>query len=101
VLAAFPANGRHFDFAQHRPPTANRRPLTANSNGLANLLTDREEEILRLMGDGLTNQEIANHLVISLYTVKRHSTNIYNKLNVTNRRQATRKAKQLDIFPSK
>ena len=63
------------------------------------LLTSREEEILRLMGDGLTNQEIADELVISLYTVKRHATNIYNKLSVNNRRQAVRTAQQLGIFP--
>ncbi|MEA3441689.1 MAG: LuxR C-terminal-related transcriptional regulator, partial [Chloroflexota bacterium] len=63
------------------------------------LLTRREEEILRLMGEGLTNQEIANELVISLYTVKRHATNIYHKLSVTNRRGAIRKARQLEILP--
>jgi LuxR family maltose regulon positive regulatory protein len=50
------------------------------------------------MQDGLTNQEIANELVISLYTVKRHATNIYNKLAVSNRRQAIRKAQELGLF---
>jgi LuxR family maltose regulon positive regulatory protein len=65
------------------------------------LLTNREEEILRLMAEGLTNQEIANELVISLYTVKRHATNIYNKLNVSSRRQAVLIARQLGVLPSK
>jgi LuxR family maltose regulon positive regulatory protein len=49
---------------------------------------------------GLTNKEIANELVISVYTVKRHATNIYNKLEVGGRRQAIRKAQQLGILPS-
>jgi LuxR family maltose regulon positive regulatory protein len=67
---------------------------------ILDLLTRREEEILRLMGEGLTNQEIANELVISLYTVKRHATNIYHKLSVTNRRGAIRKFRRLGMLPS-
>ena len=67
---------------------------------ILDLLTRREEEILRLMGESLTNQEIANELVISLYTVKRHATNIYHKLSVTNRRGAIRKARRLGMLPS-
>jgi LuxR family maltose regulon positive regulatory protein len=64
------------------------------------LLTRREEEILRLMRDGLTNKEIANRLVISVHTVKRHATNIYTKLDVKSRREAVRKAQQSGIFPA-
>ena len=63
------------------------------------MLTNREEQILRLIGEGLTNQEIADDLVISLYTVKRHATNIYNKLNVSSRRQAVFTARQLGVLP--
>jgi LuxR family maltose regulon positive regulatory protein len=72
----------------------------SHESEILDLVTRREEEILRLMGDGLTNQEIANQLVISLYTVKRHATNIYHKLSVNNRRGAIRKARQLGIIPS-
>jgi len=75
------------------------KPASYESETL-DLLTSREEEILRLMGEGLTNQEIANELVISLYTVKRHATNIYHKLSVTNRRGAIRKARRLGMLPS-
>jgi ATP/maltotriose-dependent transcriptional regulator MalT len=50
------------------------------------------------MQTGLTNQEIANELVISVYTVKRHITNIYNKMDVDNRVQAVHKAQQLGFF---
>jgi LuxR family maltose regulon positive regulatory protein len=62
-------------------------------------LTRREEEILRLMRDGLTNKEIASKLVISVHTVKRHATNIYRKLDVRGRWQAIRKAQQVGVLP--
>jgi len=62
-------------------------------------LTRREEEILRLMHDGLTNEEIASKLVISVHTVKRHATNIYRKLDVRGRWQAIRKAQRLGVLP--
>ena len=74
---------------------------TPREAGVPDTLTSREEEVLHLMGEGLTNQEIADELVISLYTVKRHATNIYDKLNVNSRRQAVRAAQHLGIFPSK
>jgi LuxR family maltose regulon positive regulatory protein len=67
---------------------------------LTKMLTHREEEVLRLFEVGLTNQEIADELVISVLTVKKHSTNIYHKLGVKNRREAVYIAKQLDLLPS-
>src|SRR5699024_7763944 len=51
-------------------------------------LTDREEEILLLMAQGKTNQQIANELFISLKTVKVHVSNILGKLQVQDRTQA-------------
>jgi LuxR family maltose regulon positive regulatory protein len=71
-----------------------------HGTGPALLLTRREEEILRLMQDGLTNKEIAGQLVISVHTVKRHATNIYHKLDASGRRQAIHKAQQLGILPT-
>jgi LuxR family maltose regulon positive regulatory protein len=62
-------------------------------------LTLREEEILRLIGRGLTNQEIAAELIISPHTVKTHATHIYAKLAVKNRVRAVRKARHLGILP--
>jgi ATP/maltotriose-dependent transcriptional regulator MalT len=61
-------------------------------------LTRREKEILRLMGRGLTNPEIAEELVISPHTVRTHATHIYDKLAVSNRARAVRKARQLGII---
>lgn len=63
-------------------------------------LTDREIELLSLIAVGLSNQEIAQRLFISLPTVKWHASNIYKKLGVRNRNQAVVQARSLDIIPS-
>ena len=52
-------------------------------------LTAREVEVLRLVGQGLSNAEIAEHLCISLLTVKAHMHSIYNKLAISSRVAAT------------
>jgi len=63
------------------------------------LLSNREQEILRLISDGLTNQEIASLLVISITTVKTHVGNIFNKLGVTSRTQAIARAESTGLLP--
>ncbi|GAP06430.1 ATP-dependent transcriptional regulator [Anaerolinea thermolimosa] len=63
------------------------------------LLTEREIDVLHLVSEGLTNQQIASHLVISLPTVKTHISNIYNKLGVENRTQAIKRAQDLGLIP--
>ena len=57
------------------------------------------EEILRLVAQGLTNQAIADRLVISLTTVKTHVGNIFLKLGVKNRTQAIACANRSDYYP--
>ena len=51
-------------------------------------LTRREQEVLRLLAEGASNQEIAKALVISLATVKKHVSNLLGKLGATSRTQA-------------
>ncbi|KLU38810.1 MAG: LuxR family transcriptional regulator [Peptococcaceae bacterium 1109] len=51
-------------------------------------LTQRELEVLRLIGEGMTNQEIAEKLFIGIKTVKTHVSNILSKLGVADRTQA-------------
>ena len=60
-----------------------------NSNKLHDDLTSRELEVLHLIADGLSNQEIADKLFITLKTVKTHVSNILSKLEVSDRTQAT------------
>jgi LuxR family maltose regulon positive regulatory protein len=68
------------------------------SDALVEQLSDREIDVLNLISLGLTNQQIAEHLFISLNTVKTHLKNINLKLNSHNRTQAIAKAKDLGIL---
>jgi LuxR family maltose regulon positive regulatory protein len=65
---------------------------------LAEPLTTREVEVLKLIEAGSSNQEISEQLVISIPTVKRHISNIYAKLGVKSRTQALAIGKELKIF---
>jgi ATP/maltotriose-dependent transcriptional regulator MalT len=61
-------------------------------------LTSREIEVLKLIRTGDTNQDIADRLVISIPTVKRHISNINDKLGAKNRTQAVSLAKELGLL---
>ncbi|MCB0689757.1 MAG: DNA-binding response regulator, partial [Saprospiraceae bacterium] len=62
------------------------------------ILSERELEVLKKMADGLSNQQIAESLFISLHTVKTHSTRIFEKLDVNRRTQAVLKAREKGIL---
>ena len=62
-------------------------------------LSEREREVLQLVAEGLSNQQIAQHLVLSLYTVKLHVKHVLAKLDATNRTQAVARARALHILP--
>ena len=62
------------------------------------VLTAREEQILQLIADGLTNREISRNLLISESTVENHIHHIYAKLRISNRAQAVAHAFQLRIM---
>lgn len=77
-----------------------RSPFIPNEKELERLnLSKRELEVLQLMADGLSNQEIADRLFLSLNTVKTHSLRLFSKLDVERRTQAVDKAKKLSIIP--
>jgi DNA-binding CsgD family transcriptional regulator len=62
-------------------------------------LSKRELEVLQLMAKGLSNQEIAGRLFVSLNTIKTHSAQIFEKMEVKRRTQAVEMAKRLSIIP--
>lgn len=62
-------------------------------------ISKREWEVLQLISEGLSNQEIATHLFLSLNTIKTHSSNLFEKLDVKRRIQAIEKAKSLGLLP--
>jgi len=64
---------------------------------LAEPLSRREIDVLRLMSDGQSNQEIAQVLIVALNTVKMHIKHIYRKLGVRNRVQAVAQAHELGL----
>jgi len=78
-----------------RPVPAMARPPAA---GLAEPLTSREVEILRLIAAGMRNQQIADHLFVSLPTVKRHIANAYGKLGASHRVDAIARANELKLL---
>ena len=61
-------------------------------------ISKRELEVLQLMADGLSNQEIAERLFVSLNTIKTHTSKLFEKLEVKRRTQAVEKAKRLSLI---
>jgi LuxR family maltose regulon positive regulatory protein len=62
-------------------------------------LSERELDVLRLLGTELDGPDIARELMVSLNTVRTHTKHIYAKLAVTSRRAAVRRAAELDLLP--
>ena len=65
---------------------------------LVDPLSQRELDVLRLLGTDLGGPDIARELVLSLNTVRTHTRNIYAKLGVNSRRAAVRRAGELDLM---
>ena len=86
LLAAVGETGQHSPFRQ--------APV---KQALIDPLSERELEVLRLLGTELDGPAIARELMVSLSTVRTHTKHIYAKLAVTNRRAAVRRAAELDL----
>jgi len=82
-----------------RPVEPRAGPTTAHLEyGLSISLSAREMEVLALIAEGKSNQEISAELYLALNTVKRHAYNIFTKLEVKNRTQAVSKARELGLI---
>jgi two-component system, NarL family, response regulator LiaR len=62
-------------------------------------ISKREHEVLELLAQGLTNQQIADKLFVSLNTIKTHTSNLFLKLEVGRRTQAIQRGKELRLIP--
>jgi LuxR family transcriptional regulator, maltose regulon positive regulatory protein len=88
LLAAFPVAE-----PEHAPSS----PASGPGSEWVEPLSVREREVLQLISEGLSNQEVAARLYLSLHTVKVHARNIYAKLAVTNRTQAVARGRALGL----
>jgi ATP/maltotriose-dependent transcriptional regulator MalT len=78
-----------FDAAEDRTPV---------KQALMEPLSERELDVLRLLGTDLDGPDIARHLMVSPNTMRTHTKNIYSKLGVNNRRAAVRRAEELKLL---
>ena len=85
---------RAFDLKPAAPGTA-----VAAVPGLAEPLTSRERQVLGLLATGKANRGIADQLVVTVDTVKRHVTHILAKLGAVDRTEAVARARELNLIP--
>jgi DNA-binding NarL/FixJ family response regulator len=77
------------------------KPQTMPPSAAGSILTAREREILRLVAEGSSNAEVARMLWVTEQTVKFHLSNVYRKLAVSNRTEASRWAQVHGLLESK
>jgi LuxR family maltose regulon positive regulatory protein len=95
LIAAFKAEEQRCRGAKELGSLA---PPHPSPSVLPEPLSDREMDVLHLLAEHRTNQEIAQSLCVSVNTVKTHLKNVYGKLGVSNRREAIAKAKELGLL---
>ncbi|MBA2681585.1 MAG: hypothetical protein H0U76_24710, partial [Ktedonobacteraceae bacterium] len=102
ILSAFEQEKCRLPLPQQAPHAlvaqVGTQPHTHASSVLVEPLSRREQEVLRLVAEGATNQEIADHLVISLTTVKKHVGSLLTKLTAENRTHAVARARELSLL---
>jgi len=74
-------------------------PSVRPAQALADPLSGRELEVLRLLAEGLSNQEIGERLFLALDTIKGHNRRIFDKLDVARRTEAVARARELGLLP--
>jgi NarL family two-component system response regulator LiaR len=101
VAVFFTALGIWAGFRLTRPKVVIAPPdFSLNERELQRLgISKREYEVLELIAQGLSNQEIAEKLFVSLNTVKSHSSRLFMKLEARRRTEAIRRAKELQLLP--
>ena len=102
LLVQFDAGPHGVAAAYEKGPGGNAEGMAQAHSGHAILiepLSQRELEVLGLLAQGCTNQQIARQLVVAAGTIKAHAASIYRKLDVGNRTEAVARARQLGILP--
>lgn len=96
VLAAFPQQSQ----TQEQSPKQVTEQATEHATAqlLPDPLSERELQVLQLLAQGASNQDIAQELVVVVTTIKRHVSHIFFKLGAKNRLQAVRKAQELGLL---
>jgi LuxR family transcriptional regulator, maltose regulon positive regulatory protein len=99
LLAAFVAGEAQMPDTQapQAQPLSDAAPRTPSSV-LIEPLTEREEEVLHMVSEGASNEQIATALVISIHTVRKHLSNVFGKLDVTSRTEAIARARHLGLL---
>jgi ATP/maltotriose-dependent transcriptional regulator MalT len=81
-----------------QPPAPSSRPSATASQEFIEPLSERELEVLNLVSQGLSNNDIAHKLIITVGTVKKHLNNIFGKLQVSSRTQAIGRGRELGLI---
>ena len=96
IATTFLGVGLWFGFLTFNKQKKSSKVGEGNSDAFG--LSKREKEVLVLIAQGYSNQEIADQLFVSLNTIKTHLSNIFSKLNVQRRTQAVQKARDHAII---
>jgi DNA-binding CsgD family transcriptional regulator len=87
-------------FVEKEVYISNKESFIVNEKEVTNLgLSKRELEVLQLMANGLSNQEIASALFVSLNTIKTHTSKLFEKMDVKRRTQAIEQGKRSGLIP--
>jgi DNA-binding NarL/FixJ family response regulator len=96
-LANILSAGAEYVLLEHKPGNIKLKPVVAKTGNAADVLSERQRQILYLIQKGKTNQEISEILQVTRKNVKYHIERILQKLKVGNRAQAIAKAVELQI----